>query len=122
MKEHHCVTEHGEHFILFENDDGIHICPVCGSAELPSPAYDGDGLPSFQMCSCKFEYGFDDAPSASSRAVEGGIQKNWELWRKKVIRKSSHLESTLAKCERNLKNIGISLAFDLIPVKNEKNT
>lgn len=122
MKEHHCVTEYGEHFILFENDDGVHVCPVCGSAELSSPAYDSEGLPSFQMCSCEFEYGYDDTPSASSRAVEGGIQKNWELWRKKVIKKSSYLKATLEKCENNLKNIGITLAFDLIPVKNEKNT
>ncbi len=122
MKEHHCVTPDGEYFILFENEIGVHICPVCGSAELDSPAYSSDGLPSFQMCSCEFEYGYDDTPSASTRAIEGGIVKNWEKWRGKIIKKASYLESTLTKCESNLKNIGITLAFDLTPVKNEHHT
>lgn len=122
MKEHHCVTTEGEYFILYENEEGAHICPVCGSAELASPAYDCEGRPSFQMCSCEFEYGYDDTPSASSRAIGGGIQKNWESWRLKVIKRSSYLTSTLRKCERNLQNLGISLAHDLIPVKNEQNT
>ncbi len=121
MNNHHCVTELGEHFILYENEGGDHLCPVCGSAELASPAYDNEGLPSFQMCSCEFEYGFDDTPSASPQAIEG-IENNWDRWRTKVIKKSSYLESTLTKCENNLKNIGITLAFDLIPVKSGKNT
>ncbi len=122
MKEYHCVTELGEQFSLFENKEGIHICPVCGSAELASPAYDSEGRPSFQMCSCGFEYGYDDAPSAYSGAVEGGIEKNWDRWRSKIIKRSSYLKSTLSKCEKNLENIGITLAFDLTPIKNEKNT
>jgi hypothetical protein len=121
MKEHNCVTRNGEHFVLYEDEEGNHICPVCGSAELRAPAYDPDGRPSFQMCSCEFEYGFDDEPSASSRAVEG-IVKNWERYRAKVIKRSSYLESTLTQCENNLKNLGIVLSFDLIPVKNDKNT
>lgn len=122
MKEHHCVTEQGEHFLLYEKEDGVHICPVCGSAELASPAYDSEGRSSFQMCSCEFEYGYDDTPSASSRAKEGGLKKNWEIWRSKVIKRSSYLSSTLTKCESNLKNIGITLAFDLTPVKYDQNT
>ena len=47
MKKHQCVTNLGEHFILLENEDGLHICPVCGSPELNSPAYDSDGNPLF---------------------------------------------------------------------------
>lgn len=120
MKEHHCVTREGEHLLLYETENGVHICPVCGSEELESPAYDLEGLPSFQMCSCGFEYGFDDTPSASSKAVEGGINVNWDLWRLKVIKRSSYLSSTLSKCEANLKNIGIVLAYDLTPVKNHE--
>ncbi len=121
MKIHHCVTKLGEHFTLNENESGEHICPVCGSAELESPAYDSEGLPSFQMCSCGFEYGYDDTPLASSNAVEG-IENNWDMWRIKVIKKASYSKSTLTKCETNLKNIGITLAFDLIPVKSSNNT
>lgn len=92
------------------------MCPVCGSAELNSPAYSEEALPSFQMCSCGFEFGFDDNPAASAQAVEGIVQ-NWERWRLKVIKKSSYLKSTLIKCENNLENIGIKLGYDLIPVK-----
>jgi len=121
MKENHCVTEEGEHFILYESDDGVHVCPVCGSIELASAAYDSEGRPSFQMCSCGFEYGFDDSSFASNEAIEG-IENNWDRWREKLIKKSSYLESTLTKCQDNLTNIGISLAFDLIPTKNGKNT
>ncbi|MGH1429092.1 MAG: hypothetical protein ACRBEE_14220 [Arenicella sp.] len=118
MKEHHCVSRLGEHFVLYENNEGVHICPACGSAELNSPAYDSNGEPSFQMCSCGFEFGFDDEPSASPQAIES-IVKSWERWRAKVIKRSSYLESTLTKCENNLKNLGISLRFDLIPTKDE---
>lgn len=74
------------------------------------------------MCSCEFEYGFDDTPSASPKAIDGGLEKNWDLWRNKVIKRSSYLASTLTKCENNLKNIGITLAFDLLPIKNSDNT
>jgi hypothetical protein len=121
MKEHYCVTKNGECFILYETEDGFHVCPICGSAELPFPAYTLEGEGSFQICTCGFEFGFDDTVSASSRAVEG-LENNWELWRKKVIKKSSYSKLTLNKCESNLKNIGISLAFDLMPIKNIKNT
>jgi len=58
MKEHHCVSQYGEHFIIRENDEGVYLCPVCGSAEFDEPPYDENGSPSFQMCSCGFEYGF----------------------------------------------------------------
>ena len=105
--------------MLFQTENGTHVCPVCGSPELYSPAYNEGGLPSFQMCSCGFEFGFDDTPSASSRAVEGGIQANWDFWRLKVVKRSSYLTSTLEKCQENLKNIGISLGYDLIPIKNQ---
>ncbi len=119
MKELHCVTESGESFSLFQKEDGFHVCPVCGSDELESPAYSTDGLPSFQMCSCGFEYGFDDTFSASPQAAEG-IEENWKRWRLKVIKGSSYLKSTLDKCEKNLRNIGIELAFDLIPVSIDR--
>ena len=121
MIETYCVTEHGECFSLFQLEGGPHVCPVCGSAELSTSAYAEDAAPSFQMCSCGFEFGFDDNPAASAQAVEG-IVKNWERWRLKVIKRSSYLTSALETCERNLKNIGIELAFDLVPVKIERNT
>jgi len=121
MKEHHCVTESGEHFIIFQNDADVYLCPVCGSAEFNVPPYDSNGIPSFQMCSCGFEFGFDDSSLASPEALEG-IVSNWNRWRLKVIEKNKNNKNSLAKLERNLKQIGYQLSFDLIPVYIGGNT
>ncbi len=121
MKEHHCVTPTGEYFIIHQNNEGIYFCPVCGSSEFKEPPYDQDGLASFQMCSCGFEFGYDDSNLASKEAVES-IVPNWDRWRLKVIEKNKFSKSKLQKLEYNLKNIGYKLAFDLIPVKIDGNT
>lgn len=116
MKDNHCVSEYGEHFIIFQNDEGAYLCPVCGSAEFNESPYDANGSPSFQMCSCGFEYGFDDSNLASSEALEGMVA-NWDRWRLKVINKNKHTKRSLDNLENNLEQIGYKLAFDLIPVK-----
>ena len=121
MKEHHCVSQYGEHFIIRENDEGFYLCPVCGSAEFDEPPYDENGSPSFQMCSCGFEYGFDDSNMASEEALEE-IIPNWDRWRLKVIDRNKHTKQDLERLENNLKQIGYRLAFDLIPVKINENT
>lgn len=121
MKEHHCVTQLGEHFIIFQNNEGAYLCPVCGSAEFNEPPYDENGSASFQMCSCGFEFGFDDSSLASKEASEG-IAPNWDRWRLKVIEKNRHSKSSPHKLEQNLKVIGYKLAFDLIPVKVDGHT
>ena len=121
MKEHHCVTQTGEHLIIKQNDAGVYLCPVCGSAEFNEPPYDENGSASFQMCSCGFEFGFDDSHLASKEALEG-ITPNWDRWRLKVIEKNMHSKSTLESLEHNLQHIGFKLAFDLIPVKVDENT
>lgn len=120
MKEHHCVTQLGEHFILLQDDEGTYLCPICGSAEFNEPPYDENGLASFQMCSCGFEFGFDDSSLATKEASEG-IVLNWDRWRLKVIEKNKHSKSSFQKLEQNLKAIGYQLAFDLIPVKKDGN-
>lgn len=116
MKEHHCVTQTGEHFVIYQNGEGIYLCPVCGSPEFDEPPYNQDGLASFQMCSCGFEFGYDDSNLASKEAVEN-IVPNWDRWRLKVIEKNKHSKSKLLELETNLEKIGYKLAFDLIPAK-----
>jgi hypothetical protein len=121
MKEHHCVSQLGEDFVIFENDDGVYLCPVCGSPEFDEPPYDENGNASFQMCSCGFEFGFDDSNQATHEALEG-IVSNWDRWRLKVIDKNKHTKQSLELLERNLEQIGYRLAFDLMPVKIDGNT
>ena len=121
MKQQHCVTDEGEHFVIFQNDDGVYLCPVCGSPEFNEPPYYTDGQASFQMCSCGFEFGFDDSALASDEALEG-VVPNWDRWRLKVIERNKHSKASLMKLETNLKTIGVRLAFDLIPVGDDENT
>jgi hypothetical protein len=121
MKEYHCVTQTGEYFMIHQNNEDRYLCPVCGSPEFTKPPYDQDGLASFQMCSCGFEFGYDDSNIASIEAVEN-IVPNWDRWRLKVIEKNMCTKSKLLKLEYNLRNIGYKLAFDLIPVKIDDKT
>jgi hypothetical protein len=121
MKICHCVNKEGEHFTILQNDDGIYCCPICGSPEFEETPYDENGSASFQMCSCGFEFGYDDSPLASEEAVEG-IVANWDRWRLKVIKKRASSKTELEKLENNLHNLNIDLAFDLIPVKRNEDT
>ena len=121
MNHQHCVTKEGEHFIIFKNNDGVYLCPVCGSPEFDEPPYDENGHASFQMCSCGFEFGFDDSALASTEALEG-VVSNWDRWRLKVIERNKHSKDSLLKLEANLREIGFKLVFDLMPVRDDENT
>lgn len=98
---------------------GEYLCPVCGSPEHAIPPYDENGLASFEMCSCGFEFGFDDSNLASAGACDG-IVANWDRWRLKVVEKNIHSKMSLERLQENLSNIGFLLAFDLMPVKKAK--
>ncbi len=75
----------GEKAVMVKSENGFWHCPVCGSPELEQPAYENDGSASFQMCSCGFEFGFDDDPAASGTSIKS-IIGNWEAWRAKTLR------------------------------------
>lgn len=121
MKIHDCVTAEGEHFLLFQNLYGVYLCPVCGSPEHEEAPYDKNGLASFNMCSCGFEFGFDDSNLASKEAHES-VVANWDRWRFKVVERSKLSRESLQELEDNLANIGYQLAFDLTPVKSDQST
>ena len=101
-------NKHGEILVLYQNDTGLWCCPICGSPELDSAPYYENGSPSFQMCSCDFEYGFDDDPMASGNAVEG-VKNNWDLWRNKLLSSLSNKSEEYQKIKSDLKKIGIEI-------------
>lgn len=89
---------------LFQADSGRWCCPVCGSPELTEQPYFSDASPSFEMCVCGFEFGFDDDPAASRETLPS-VQANWEAWRNKVLRYLPAHE--LAAIQVRLANIGV---------------
>ncbi|RDX38223.1 hypothetical protein DZA50_00775 [Kangiella sp. HD9-110m-PIT-SAG07] len=100
MNKQYCVTHEGEHFVILQNNDGTYLCPVCGSPEFDEPPYDRNGQASFQICSCGFEFGFDDSALASKDAIEG-IASNWDRWRLKVVEMKKHSRESLLQLETN---------------------
>ena len=121
MKVIRCINKKNENFVLFQNSDDLFCCPVCGSPEFTEAPYYEDGSASFQMCSCGFEFGYDDSPLATKEAVDG-IKANWDRWRLNLIEQCAQSTSELESLENNLNNLGITLAFDLLPVKKHDHT
>ncbi len=119
MKTHSCHHPSGEVFVLHQAENGLYLCPVCGSESFAEPPYFDDGSASFEMCDCGFEFGFDDSPLASSEAVEG-IEANWTRWRRRLIDAATRSPSELTALEQSLLCIGRRMAFDLIDVPTEK--
>src|SRR5689334_3375418 len=84
MKTQTIATRTGEMLTLHQAADGNWCCPVCGSPELSQVPYFGEGGASFEMCSCGFEFGFDDDPGARAGALPTVIE-NLERWRSGVV-------------------------------------
>ena len=118
MKPIRCQSS-DESFTIYQAEDGSYCCPVCGAIEFKIPPYELNGGASFEMCTCGFEFGYDDCPLASKDAISG-IEANWRRWRKKLIEQTAVNTAKLDKLEKQLKNIRIRLAFDLIDVPEEK--
>jgi len=62
MKTDSCYHPSGEVIVLHQADTGLWLCPVCGRESFAEPPYADDGSPSFEMCECGLEFGFDDSP------------------------------------------------------------
>ena len=108
MKERRLKTRSGETITLFQADEGFWCCPVCGSPEFNDPPYLDEGTPSFEMCSCGFEFGFDDDPGASKEAVDG-VVNNWARWRTKIIEATPMSSIRYDRLRTNLRNIGVEI-------------
>ena len=74
-------TPNGEELVLIISEDGYCFCPVCGekSKDKDWRPYDENGNPSYDICSCGFEYGFDDGGGPPP------YNKSWESYRKKWL-------------------------------------
>jgi hypothetical protein len=86
--------------------------PCIRSVELREPPYFGDGSCSFEMCSCGFEFGFDDDPGASAQA-DSSVQANWDRWRQRFIGGFREDSGALAVVLSRLEAIGVRLDRDV---------
>ena len=107
MKSQTITTRSGETLTLYQHADGRWLCPVCGSPELGQAPYLENGAASFEMCSCGFEFGFDDDPGASATALSSVVE-NLERWRSAVAAKHRGSAEQLAALRLRLKSIGVT--------------
>ena len=107
MEEHRVTLRDGTQAILYRSVSGSWACPVCGSVELPQQPYYSDGSASFDMCSCGFEFGYDDDPGASSEA-DPSVTANWSKWRSRLMRKLKDHPGALAQVVERLRAIGVA--------------
>ncbi len=106
MRSHPVVLRDGTSALMHEAESGLWACPVCGSVELKQAPYFKDGAASFEMCSCGFEFGFDDHPGASAQAVES-VQENWSRWRGRFLMRFRSHPTALAQVVSRLQAIGV---------------
>ncbi len=106
MNPHPVVLRDGTAAVLYQADSGLWACPVCGSVELVSAPYRGDGAASFEVCSCGFEFGYDDDPGASAEA-DPSVQANWVRWRRRYLDTLRSDSEALAQALSRLQAIGV---------------
>ncbi|MEP0263074.1 hypothetical protein [Dokdonia sp.] len=101
-------TWNKEKIILIISDDGYCNCPVCGVKAIYKDwrPYDTEGNPSYDICSCGFEYGFDDSGVPP-------YDKSWERYRDEWLLGEIENERpprlTLLEKKEQLKNIGVEI-------------
>jgi hypothetical protein len=97
----------GERIVLTISSDGYCFCPVCGerSKDVEWRPYDNEGYPSYDICSCGFEYGFDDPGTPP-------YDKSWESYRQRWLdgEVQPPFGRRLSKDEKleQLKNLGLA--------------
>ncbi len=106
MKKEVIITDKGAQIELTISSDGYCFCPVCG--EKPNNKewrpYDEFGFPSYDICTCGFEYGFDDSG-------EPPYEKSWASYRQKWLNNGADpyfgKQKTKEEKLAQLKNIGL---------------
>ena len=77
MEQHRTRLRDGSEVVFYRSGAGTWACPVCGSFSLACQPWGDAGDASFEFCKeCDFEFGFDDDPRASGRALPA-VQDNW---------------------------------------------
>jgi hypothetical protein len=108
MEAHRVTLRDGTSADLYRSEFGLWACPICGSVELTEQPYYSDSSPSFAMCSCGFEFGFDDDPGASAEA-DPSVTANWSKWRARFLRKLQPHPQALAQVVERLRAIGVAV-------------
>lgn len=111
MKAHKVKLRDNSDALIYQAENGLWACPVCGSVELEAQPYFGEGSTSFEMCSCGFEFGFDDDPGASAQADQE-VQVNWERWRARFLTRFRLHPRAHAQVVQRLRAIGIETSGD----------
>ena len=108
MESHTVTLRDGTTAIMYRDESGAWACPICGSVELSQAPYWSDKSASFEMCSCGFEFGFDDDPGASAQA-DASVTANWVKWRSRFLSKFQNHPEALATITARLHDIGVSV-------------
>jgi hypothetical protein len=106
MRSQTITTRTGEPLTLYQAEDGSWCCPVCGSPELSQAPYFDDGSASFEMCSCGFEFGYDDDAGACAQALPT-VAANLERWRSNLLQRTRGFESAYGELRAQLASIGV---------------
>ncbi|MCZ4410768.1 hypothetical protein O3Q51_18270 [Cryomorphaceae bacterium 1068] len=107
---------------LFVSDDGFCHCPVCGSKSKNRDwrPYGLNGTPSYDICDCNFQFGYDDGD------FPGPYDKTWENYREKWLKGQIKNERTprltLSQKREQLRNIGIESNVGLSKKEKRKLT
>jgi len=108
MEAHRVILRDGNEATLYRSESGDWACPICGSVELTEQPYYNDGSASFAMCSCGFEFGYDDDPGASAEA-DRSVTANWVKWRARFLRKIQPHPQAFAQVAERLRAIGVAV-------------
>jgi len=87
------------------SEDGYSLCPVCGEKARNKEfrPYDEEGMPSYGICSCGIEFGYECSPEST--------EQDWVSYREKWIQSELEFGNSrkLSKSEKltQLKQIGI---------------
>lgn len=106
MKKELITTPSGKTITLIISAEGYCHCPVCGELAKNKGwrPYDELGHPSYDICSCGFEFGFDDAG-------EPPYHGSWENYREKWLNSDVGVYSrkNMSRAEKliQLKNIQV---------------
>ena len=99
--------EYNFSIILHVNHEGFCCCPVCGvlSKNKTWRPYDSNGVPSYDICVCNFQFGVDDGD------FPGPYTMAWESYREKWLQGTLGIPQKLALSQKKeqLKNIGVNL-------------
>ena len=98
-------THSGEEIYLTISPEGYCFCPVCGVMieDADWRPYYQNGLPSYDICSCGFQFGYDDGSAPSKKSWAGYRER----WLQGKVKNEKPPILSLSQKKQQLKNIGL---------------